>query len=111
VISHKTVQKSVELLKKAADPAKIILFGSYARGDITEDSDLDFLIIEKEVKARRMEMARRSDRSGYCAQAILCERLRKPGNPGIHRSSSRVAYLLTHHPERGMGARYLITWC
>jgi predicted nucleotidyltransferase len=80
VISHKAVQKSVELLKKAADHVKIILFGSYARGDITEDSDLDFLIIEKEVKARRMEMARRSDRSGYCAQAISCERLRKPGN-------------------------------
>ena len=61
VISQKTIQKSVELLKKAADPVKIILFGSYARGDITEDSDLDFLIIEKEVKARRMEMVRLRD--------------------------------------------------
>jgi predicted nucleotidyltransferase len=61
MISHKTIQESVELLKKAADPVKIILFGSYARGDITEDSDLDFLIIEKEVKARRMEMVRLRD--------------------------------------------------
>jgi predicted nucleotidyltransferase len=61
VISQKTIQKSVELLKKAADPVKIILFGSYSRGDITEDSDLDFLIIEKEIKARRMEMVRLRD--------------------------------------------------
>ena len=61
VISQKTIQKSVELLKKAADPVKIVLFGSYARGDLTEDSDIDFLIIEKEVKARRMEMVRLRD--------------------------------------------------
>ena len=61
VISQKIIQESVELLKKAANPVKIILFGSYARGDSTEDSDLDFLIIEKEVKARRMEMVRLMD--------------------------------------------------
>jgi predicted nucleotidyltransferase len=61
MISEKTIQEAVELLRKAANPVSIILFGSYARGDITEESDLDFLVIEKELKARRMETVRLRD--------------------------------------------------
>jgi predicted nucleotidyltransferase len=61
MIPESTIQKAVELLKKAANPVKIILFGSYARGDVNEASDLDFLVIEKELTARRMEMVRLSD--------------------------------------------------
>ena len=55
MISKKTIQEAVELLRKAANPVRIILFGSYARGDMNETSDLDFLVVEKEIKARRME--------------------------------------------------------
>ncbi|HWQ96358.1 MAG TPA: nucleotidyltransferase domain-containing protein [Candidatus Methylomirabilis sp.] len=55
MISQRTIQEAVELLRRAANPVKIILFGSYARGDMKETSDLDFLIVEKEIKARRME--------------------------------------------------------
>lgn len=61
MISEKTILEAVELLRKTANPVRIILFGSYARGDITEESDLDFLIIEKELKARRMEIVRLRD--------------------------------------------------
>lgn len=64
MISQKVIQEAVELLKNAANPVRIILFGSYARDDISEireDNDLDFLIIEKELKARRMEMVKLSD--------------------------------------------------
>ena len=55
MISDKTIQNAVDILIKAAKPKRIILFGSYARGDINEQSDLDFLIVKKELKARRME--------------------------------------------------------
>lgn len=61
MISQKTIQEAVELLRKAANPVRIILFGSYARGDMNETSDLDFLIVEKEIKARRMETVRLRD--------------------------------------------------
>jgi len=61
MISEKIIQEAVELLRKAANPVRIILFGSYARGDITEESDLDFLVIEKELKGRRMETVRLRD--------------------------------------------------
>ena len=43
MISEERIQEAVRLLREAASPVKIILFGSYARGDISEDSDLDFL--------------------------------------------------------------------
>ncbi len=61
MIPEKTIKKAVELLREKADPVKIILFGSYARGEISEESDLDFLIVKKELKARRMEMVRLRD--------------------------------------------------
>ena len=58
MISQATIQEAVQLLKRAANPVKIILFGSYATGKADENSDLDFLVVEKELKARRMEMVR-----------------------------------------------------
>jgi predicted nucleotidyltransferase len=58
MIPQTTIQEAVYLLRKAANPVKIILFGSYARGKPREDSDLDFLVVEKELKARRMEMVK-----------------------------------------------------
>ena len=61
MISQRTIREAVELLRKAAQPVRIILFGSYARGDMKDTSDLDFLIVEKELKARRMETVRLRD--------------------------------------------------
>ena len=43
------------LIEAAAAPAKVILFGSHARGDADEGSDFDFLVIEREVDDRLAE--------------------------------------------------------
>ena len=40
-----TIETAARLLVEAAHPEKIILFGSYARGDFTKHSDLDLLVI------------------------------------------------------------------
>jgi predicted nucleotidyltransferase len=61
MITEETIQNAVELLRRAASPSRIILFGSYARGDARENSDLDFLVVEPVVTARRREMVRLSD--------------------------------------------------
>ena len=39
-------------------PAKVILIGSYARGDATEDSDVDLLVLQKEFADRPNEYRR-----------------------------------------------------
>jgi predicted nucleotidyltransferase len=54
----KIIEQATPLLVEAAHPAKIILFGSYARGDFTEDSDLDLLMIVPSVEDHIEEMAR-----------------------------------------------------
>ena len=46
------------LIAAASAPAKVILFGSHARGDAGKDSDFDFLVIEREVDDRFGEMVR-----------------------------------------------------
>ena len=43
------------LIDAASAPAKVILFGSRARGDASEGSDFDFLVIEREVDDRLAE--------------------------------------------------------
>jgi uncharacterized protein len=49
---------SQTLATVAADPVKIVLFGSHARGDAGPDSDFDFLVVEREPKDRHAEMVR-----------------------------------------------------
>jgi predicted nucleotidyltransferase len=46
------------LIDAASAPAKVILFGSRARGDADEGSDFDFLVIEHEVDDRLAEAVR-----------------------------------------------------
>jgi predicted nucleotidyltransferase len=52
----------VEVVVQEADPEQIYLFGSHARGQAGDDSDLDLLIVEQEAfgpeRSRRHEMAR-----------------------------------------------------
>src|SRR5947209_2502952 len=52
------IQEAVRLLVEAPHPEKIILFGSYARGDFIGDSDLDFLVILPAVEDTFDEMIR-----------------------------------------------------
>jgi uncharacterized protein len=42
----------------ASSPAKVILIGSYARGDATEDSDVDLVVLQKEFVNKGKEYLR-----------------------------------------------------
>lgn len=62
MISEHTIQQAVDRLVNAANPSKVILFGSYARGDArgdaNENSELDLMVIERELPNKFEEMIR-----------------------------------------------------
>ena len=50
------VNRIVEKIKMQYQPEKIILFGSYAWGNPTKDSDIDLLIVKKTNQKHRQRM-------------------------------------------------------
>lgn len=61
-VNEEILKAITDTIVREIDPEKIYLFGSQARGDAGEDSDIDLVIIEKEPfgpqRSRRMEMNR-----------------------------------------------------
>ncbi len=59
---NSTIDAMVDIIVREADPEQIILFGSRARGDAAETSDVDLLIVASEPfgphRSRRKEMAK-----------------------------------------------------
>ena len=45
--TRRTIQQVVKRLRQAYHPAQVILFGSYASGRPTRDSDIDLLIVKE----------------------------------------------------------------
>jgi len=52
------LDKAGKLILSAGNPNKIILFGSFARGEDSKDSDLDFYIIENVETVRKNNTAK-----------------------------------------------------
>ena len=57
-IDPRLLADAVERITRCAQPTRILLFGSAARGDASPDSDLDFLVVVADGTHRR-ETARR----------------------------------------------------
>ena len=54
----KKIKKQIVDALKPLNPEKIILFGSYAYGNPTEDSDLDICVVEKSYESKMEEKAK-----------------------------------------------------
>jgi len=59
-ITPELIDYVVEKIVQEIQPEKIILFGSYARGEVNRSSDLDLLIIKDDKQSSR-EIRRRVD--------------------------------------------------
>ena len=61
-VTDELLQRMVKVIVAETNPEQIILFGSYARGNATAASDVDFVIVESgsfgEGKERCLEAAR-----------------------------------------------------
>ena len=58
MIDEQVLQQAVQRIVAVAQPVRVILFGSYGRGDADQDSDLDLVVIERRVDNRGEEMIR-----------------------------------------------------
>ena len=47
VMDQQVVKKIIDLIVSTVSPDQIILFGSYARGDQKKNSDIDLLVLKK----------------------------------------------------------------
>jgi predicted nucleotidyltransferase len=58
MLTEEKIRSVVDRIVREARPSKVILFGSYARGNATENSDLDLMVIEPRVADSGREMVR-----------------------------------------------------
>lgn len=56
MVTEKQIQEITNIIVDTVNPRKIYLFGSYANGNATEESDLDFLIIVKDEGKKKYEV-------------------------------------------------------
>lgn len=76
-ITPELIDYIVAKIVREIEPEKIILYGSYARGDFHEDSDIDLLIIKDSEESSRM-MERKVDDLLGRRRFALDIRVRKP---------------------------------
>ncbi|MBN1506257.1 MAG: nucleotidyltransferase domain-containing protein [Sedimentisphaerales bacterium] len=61
-ISDELIDRMAQRIVREVDPEKIVLFGSWARGEASEQSDVDLLVVEREPfgpnRSRRQEAVR-----------------------------------------------------
>ncbi len=80
----------IDAIVRTYAPRRVVLFGSRARGNATEDSDLDLLVVlDDDVPAETLSWRRRHEARGSyrgpvdiipCRQGVLTERARVAGS-------------------------------
>ncbi|GAB1395156.1 hypothetical protein MASR1M60_33200 [Rhodocyclaceae bacterium] len=71
MLNHYAIQEAVSRAVAAAHaPSRVIVFGSYARGDADEGSDLDLMVIEREVPNKGEEMLRLNRAIGWIGKGV-----------------------------------------
>lgn len=56
MIAEDTIAQAEATLVTVGKPQRIVLFGSYARGDADDGSDLDLMVVKSQVTNRAQEM-------------------------------------------------------
>ncbi|OHC65668.1 MAG: DNA polymerase subunit beta [Rhodocyclales bacterium RIFCSPLOWO2_02_FULL_63_24] len=71
MLSQQAIEEVVRRTVAAAHaPSRVIVFGSYARGDADEGSDLDLMVIERDVPSKGEEMLRLNRAIGWVGKGV-----------------------------------------
>ncbi len=70
-LSTHDIEEAVRRAVAAAHaPSRVIVFGSYARGDADEGSDLDLIVVERDVEDKGAEMIRLNRAVGWIGKGV-----------------------------------------
>ncbi|HNT36865.1 MAG TPA: nucleotidyltransferase domain-containing protein [bacterium] len=70
MIEEQTLQQAVARIVAVAQPCRVILFGSYGRGDADEQSDVDLMVVKPRVDNRGEEMIRLAQAVGRIGAGV-----------------------------------------
>lgn len=71
MLNQHSIQEAVRRAVAVAHaPSRVIIFGSYARGDADEGSDLDLMVIERDVPNKGEEMLRLNRAIGWIGKGV-----------------------------------------
>ena len=105
MIDMEIIQAAVERLAAAtSSPSRVILFGSYARGTAKDDSDLDLMVLERELTDKAAEYLRLRNALGRIAPGVgvdlliypLAEFERRSQVPGTIHFEARLEGKVLH---------------
>jgi len=87
MLNNSTIEAAAQRLAAAASsPSMVILFGSYARGTADEGSDLDLMVIERDLGDRSAEYLRLMLALGRISPGVGCDLLLYPQSEFERRS-------------------------
>ena len=79
MLDAETIQSAVNRMVAAASgPSRVILFGSYARGTADEGSDIDLMVVERELTDKAGEYLRLRGALGRVAPGVGVDLLLYP---------------------------------
>jgi predicted nucleotidyltransferase len=70
MIDEQTLEQAVKRIVAAAQPTRVIVFGSYGRSDADEGSDLDIMVIKPQVSDKYTEMIRLHEAVGSIGAGV-----------------------------------------
>lgn len=71
MLNEQAINEAVRRAVAAAHtPSRVIVFGSYARGDADEGSDLDIMVVERDVPSKGDEMLRLNRAIGWIGKGV-----------------------------------------
>ncbi|MBK8762662.1 MAG: nucleotidyltransferase domain-containing protein [Sulfuritalea sp.] len=103
MLDAEAIQSAVQRMVAAASgPSRVILFGSYGRGIADEDSDLDLMVIERELQDKAAEYQRLRKAIGILGVGVdlliypMAEFERRSQVPGTVLFEARIEGLVLH---------------